>query len=75
MRFSDHAKLLVIHNFAFSNTNIISMSIPSSVLVLGNIIFCNCKNLQIIELPNNKHDFDVNDLFRNSSSLIIMIPA
>ena len=55
LEFEKDSKLQIIDQFAFSNTNIKSIRIPSNVTIIGNYSFFGCKNLSQIEFESNSN--------------------
>ena len=70
-----NSKLQIIDNFAFSNSAIGQISIPSEVSIIGLGAFSNCYNLKIFEISENSklQSFDIKML--NGINCIIMMPA
>jgi hypothetical protein len=60
---------------AFSNSDILEITIPSSVVYIGSLSFYECKNLSTIQIPNSVTTIE-NSAFSSCSNLVyIHIPS
>jgi hypothetical protein len=73
--FESHSRLMVIESQAFSSSLIQSISIPSSVEILGSFCFHRCKLLSSITFESNSRLLRIEEgLFLESSLQSILIP-
>ena len=75
INFSQNSNLKVIESYAFSETKINSIFIPSKVSKISEYAFKDCKNLQIVEVSVRKEwDSVLLPPFSRCPNIIIMIP-
>ena len=66
----------MINNFAFSNTSIEKISIPSNVVKIGKQAFSECKKLKTIEFGKNSRLNSIEEFaFQKSSLENLSIPS